>query len=420
MQGEQIVNNIIYDIVERSERECQIDRSLYERYDVKRGLRNSDGTGVLVGLTKIGDVRGYEKDLDGSPIPINGELYYRNYEITTLINKSFEEVVYLLLSGSLPNEDIIRDFRNIIYENMILSHNAIARLVEYRGADIMNILQRTVLDMYNDDRYADNIDKENLIRQSIHLISSLPTIVAYAYNIRNGEDGIMLRQPKREYSLAENFLWMLHGEFTPLEAKMLNMLMIVQAEHGGGNNSTFTVRVQSSSCTDTYSSISAGIGSLKGPLHGGANMKACSQFNYIKKKHYEEGEHLEDIIRDILRSGEKIYGIGHAVYTLSDPRAELLRDTAHELALKKDMLEDFNLLLQIESISKRVIQEKTKKEICTNLDFFSSFIYRMLNIDEKLFTPIFAMSRISGWCSHRIEEITMREARIIRPAYQKI
>ena len=416
----------------------KIDAELFKRLDVKRGLRNEDGTGVLAGLTNIGDVVGYERDENGNLIPIDGRLYYRGYEVSDLANTAmkegrfgFEEVAYLLLSGRLPDSEELTSFQNLLRDNMPLEHQTILHIIELEGSNIMNILARSVLEFYTFDKNPDDVSRDNLMRQSIELISKIPATIAYAYNmLRHAEQGktLHLRHPQDNLSFAENFLYMLKGsDYTPLEARTLDLLLIVHAEHGGGNNSTFTVRVTSSAGTDTYSSIAAGIGSLKGPLHGGANLKVKAMLKYIKEnlKDQSDQKALEKILVKILKKeafdgSGLIYGIGHAVYTLSDPRAELLKKMAAELAKEKVREEEFEFLLRFEKIAAETIYKVKgrKKDLCANVDLYSGFVYDLIGIPQEIYTPLFAMSRIVGWCAHRNEELNFQGRRIIRPAYR--
>ena len=416
----------------------KIDAELFKRLDVKRGLRNEDGTGVLAGLTNIGDVVGYERDENGNLIPIDGRLYYRGYEVSDLANTAmkegrfgFEEVAYLLLSGRLPDSEELISFQNLLRDNMPLEHQTILHIIELEGSNIMNILARSVLEFYTFDKNPDDVSRDNLMRQSIELISKIPATIAYAYNmLRHAEQGktLHLRHPQENLSFAENFLYMLKGsDYTPLEARTLDLLLIVHAEHGGGNNSTFTVRVTSSAGTDTYSSIAAGIGSLKGPLHGGANLKVKAMLKYIKDnlKDQSDQKALEKILTKILKKeafdgSGLIYGIGHAVYTLSDPRAELLKKMAAELAKEKGREEEFEFLLRFEKIAAETIYKVKgrKKDLCANVDLYSGFVYDLIGIPQEIYTPLFAMSRIVGWCAHRNEELNFQGRRIIRPAYR--
>ena len=416
----------------------KIDAELFKRLDVKRGLRNEDGTGVLAGLTNIGDVVGYERDENGNLVPINGRLYYRGYEVSDLATTAmqegrfgFEEVAYLLLSGRLPDSEELASFQNLLRDNMPLEHQTILHIIELEGSNIMNILARSVLEFYTFDKNPDDVSRDNLMRQSIELISKIPATIAYAYNmLRHAEQGktLHLRHPQEDLSFAENFLYMLKGsDYTPLEARTLDLLLIVHAEHGGGNNSTFTVRVTSSAGTDTYSSIAAGIGSLKGPLHGGANLKVRAMLKYIREhlKDLNDQKALEKLLTKILKKeafdgSGLIYGIGHAVYTLSDPRAELLKKMAAELAKEKGREEEFEFLLRFEKIAAETIYKVKgrKKDLCANVDLYSGFVYDLIGIPEEIYTPLFAMSRIVGWCAHRNEELNFQGRRIIRPAYR--
>ncbi len=344
----------------------------------------------------------------------------------------FEEVAYLLLSGSLPDKEELAAFRDILSEKMPLTHETTMSILMLRGNNIMNILSRSVLELYNFDECPDDLSRENLMRQSIELIARFPTIIAYAYNVlkhHNKEESLDVRHPRPEYSLAENFLYMLKGEFTGLEARMLDLLLVLQAEHGGGNNSTFTARVTSSSMTDTYSSISAAIGSLKGPLHGGANLQVVDMFNHLKAniacwQDVEEIDHYftRMLRKEVYNKTGLIYGIGHAVYTISDPRAILLRELAADLAKEKNREEEFFFLQLLEE---RAIDVFTRvknngKTVSSNIDFYSGFVYDMIGLPHEIYTPLFAMARIVGWTAHRNEELCFDGKRIIRPAYKNV
>lgn len=431
---------LIYKLSDMVKNSCKIDNSLFTKYGVKRGLRNEDGSGVLVGLTNIGNVVGYERADDGHLEPTEGKLYYRGYELDELVTPilaekrpGFEEIAFLLLSGSLPDREELSSFRELINDNMPLDHKSVVHIIDLEGSDIMNILARTVLEMYTFDPNPDDLSRDNLMRQAVELIARLPTVVAYAYNIyRHGVQGrsLSIRHPREDLSIAQNFLYMLkHENFTELDSRMLDMLLIIQAEHGGGNNSTFTVRVTSSSRTDTYSSIAAGIGSLKGPLHGGANIKAINMFHHLKENitDWTDVEEIDTYLNRILdkevydRTG-LIYGIGHAVYTISDPRAVQLKRLAGELAKEKgrEAEYDFLKLLEREGIKCVSARRRTKKPLCANVDFYSGFIYEMIGLPQEIYTPIFAMSRIVGWMAHRIEELNFDGRRIIRPAYKTV
>lgn len=428
---------IVYKLSDEMRSSIKIDANLFRKYDVKRGLRNDDGTGVLVGLTNIGNVVGYERHDDGSLNPIDGKLYYRGFEIQDLVHPlfeekrfGFEEVAYLLLSGRLPDMEELHTFRALLTDNMPLEQKTILHIIELEGSNIMNILARSVLELYTFDKTPDDTSRDNLMRQSVELISKFPTIIAYAYNMlrhKRQDRSLHIRHPQKDLSLAENFLYMLKGEYTELEARTLDLLLILQAEHGGGNNSTFTVRVTSSTGTDTYSSIAAGIGSLKGPRHGGANIKVSNMIHHLKDTitDWEDEAEIKCYLRKMLqreaydKSG-LIYGIGHAVYTHSDPRALLLGEMAEKLAEEKGCIREFNFMKRLERLSIETIYElKGKgKTLCANVDFYSGFVYEMIGLPVDIYTPLFAMARIVGWCAHRNEELNFEGKRIIRPAYR--
>ena len=431
---------LIYKLSDEVKNSCKIDNDLFAKFGVKRGLRNEDGSGVLVGLTNIGNVVGYERNDKGELVPTQGKLYYRGYSLDDLVEPllveerfGFEEIAYLLLSGNLPDREELTAFRELINENMPLDHRTIVHIIDLEGSNIMNILARCVLEMYTFDPNPDDISRDNLMRQSIELIAKFPTIIAYAYNIyRHSVQGrsLHIRHPKENASIAENFLYMVkHDEYTELDARVLDLLLIIQAEHGGGNNSTFTVRVTSSTRTDTYSSIAAGIGSLKGPLHGGANIKVVKMFHHLKEQ-INDWKNIDEIDTYLNRMLSKeaydksglIYGIGHAVYTMSDPRAVELKKLAGELAKEKGRVEEYEFLKLIEQEGIKCVSahRSTKKPICANRDFYSGCIYEMIGLPEEIFTPIFAMARIVGWTAHRIEELNFEGRRIIRPAYKNI
>lgn len=431
---------LVYKLSDAVKESCKIPREAFAQYGVKRGLRNEDGSGVLVGLTNIGNVIGYERGDDGELRPCPGRLYYRGYELDDLVRPlletkrfGFEEIAFLLLSGKLPDKEDLAAFRELINDNMALDHRTVVHIIDIEGSNIMNILSRCVLEMYTLDPNPDDISRDNLMRQSIELIAKFPTIIAYAYNIYRHSvhnRSLHIRHPRESLSLAENFLYMLkHDDYTNLDARVLDLLLIIQAEHGGGNNSTFTVRVTSSTRTDTYSSIAAGIGSLKGPLHGGANIKCINMFQHLKENisDWTNKDELDTYLNRMLRKeaydqSGLIYGIGHAVYTMSDPRAVELKKLAGELAKEKGREDEYEFLKLIEQEGVKCVTafRKTKKPICANLDFYSGFIYEMLGLPQEIYTPIFAMARIVGWTAHRIEELNFEGRRIIRPAYKNI
>ena len=435
-----VKEHLIYDLSEAMREATKMDLSLFKQYNVKRGLRNEDGTGVLVGLTRIGNVVGYEKSENGL-IPIPGKLFYRGIDINDMVHAllkekrlGFEEVSYLLLSGNLPKKEQLDEFKSLIAAEMPLEKKTRLHLIDLEGSDIMNILARTVLEMYIYDKNPNDISQENLMRQSLYLLSKFPTIISYAYHVlRHAYNGrtMHIRHPREDLSIAENLLFMIKGEdFTELEARTLDLLLLLQADHGGGNNSTFTVRVTSSTMTDTYSSIAAGIGSLKGPLHGGANLMVADMLDHLKEniKNWKDQDEIDAYLNKMLnkeaynKSG-LIYGIGHAVYTISDPRALLLKELARDLEKEKNRTDEMAFLELIESRAIETFsnfKKGTSKRVSSNIDFYSGFVYDMIGIPKEIFTPLFAMARIVGWCAHRNEEITFAGKRIIRPGYSSI
>ena len=430
---------LVFKLADKVKTTSRIDSALFQQYGVKRGLRNEDGSGVLVGLTNIGNVVGYKRLPEGGLTPVEGKLFYRGYEHSDLVKPlfrdnrfGFEEVAYLLLSGDLPDREELESFRSLLNSRMPLDHRSMVHIIDLEGSNIMNILARCVLEMYTFDDNPEDLSRDNLMRQSVDLIAKFPTIIAYAYNCYRHSvqgKGLHIRHPQENLSLAENFLYMLKNDYTPLEAQMLDLLLITQAEHGGGNNSTFTVRVTSSSRTDTYSSIAAGIGSLKGALHGGANILVADMFKHLRSV-IKDWSDTEEIDAYLLRMLDKeaydqsglIYGLGHAVYTLSDPRAVSLKEMAGKLAVEKGRTDEFEFLCRIEERGIHCIRERrnVQRPVCANLDFYSGFIYEMIGIPRELYTPIFAMGRIVGWCAHRIEELNFGDRRIIRPAYLNV
>lgn len=436
-------HNMISKLSETIQSTSRIDTELFEKFNVKRGLRNADHTGVLVGLTNIGDVVGYDRLDDGSLKPIPGKLLYRGISIVDLVRSAqkekrtgFEEIIYLLLSGYLPDKNELKMFSHLLSESMALEKQTKIAIIDLEGQDIMNILARTVLEMYNYDQHPDDTSSYNVMRQSIDLIAKFPAIVAYAYNIlRHSAKGqsLHIRHPNEKFSIAENFLYMMKGSkgYTELDVRVLDLALIIHADHGGGNNSTFTVRVTSSTGTDTYSSIAAGIGSLKGPLHGGANLQVDKMISHLKNviSDWTDQVEIDDYLKKLLNKevyDEKglIYGIGHAVYTISDPRAKLLKEMAKELAQEKGRETEFAFMSLLEERAVKAIANrknvKTKKQVCANVDFYSGFVYDMIGLPKEVYTPLFAMSRIVGWCAHRIEELNFGDRRIIRPAYKNV
>ncbi|MBE6128230.1 MAG: citrate synthase [Erysipelotrichaceae bacterium] len=418
-----------------------IDPKTSEKLGVKRGLRNPDGTGVLTGLTNICDVVGYERDDDGNVIPCDGKLIYRGIDLMEFVHEAmdhdrfmFEEVVWLLLFGSLPTEDQLSRFRTLLENHRELPDGfAETMIMSAPSPNIMNKMARSVLAMYSYDENAENSQLENIMSQSVNLIAQLPTMMVYAYQIKMhayARGSLYLHYPIKGLSTAEHILstYRPDQKFTHEEAKLLDLCMLVHADHGGGNNSTFTDRVLSSTGTDTYSAIAAAICSLKGPKHGGANLKVMQQLDTMKKAlkdptdRNEVREYLRKIIRKEAGDGSGlIYGVGHAVYTVSDPRARILKKYSHDLAYEKGLGTDYELLCMIDELSPEIFREEKglTKNMCANMDLYSGLVYRILGISEELFTPIFAVSRIAGWCAHRMEEVEFSN-RIIRPAYKYV
>jgi 2-methylcitrate synthase len=423
---------------------CQIDNELFEQFDVKRGLRNKDGTGVLVGLTNIGDVIGYRKE-DGKVVAIPGRLLYRGIDIDDITQgfqkenrHGFDETVFLLLTGNLPKKDELREFSEYMASLRPLPDDFVKDMIlSMKGKDVLNILARSVLGLYILDEKPDDISLDNMIRQSLNIMAKFPTIVAYSYQaLRHLYQWktLSIRHPQSNLTTAENFLFLIKGDctgFTKLEADLLDLLLVLHAEHGGGNNSTFTMRVTSSSETDIYSSVTSAIGSLKGPLHGGANVRVLEMMENMKThvKDWTSEKEVTDYLLRILNKkandlSGKIYGIGHAVYTISDPRAAILKVKARELAIEKGRLDEFELYSLVERLTPEVFRvfkgEKSTKVVCINVDFYSGFVYACLDIPKELYTPLFAVARVAGWCTHRIEELTFSAKRLIRPAFKNV
>ena len=417
----------------------RIDPNLYLEYDVKRGLRDSAGKGVLTGLTEISDVCAYNL-INGRQIPAEGSLYYQGINIYDIVNGlegrkfGFEETIYLLLFGKLPNKTQMDNFVNTLFELQCLSGRFVRDVVmKASNANIMNAMQRCVLTLYTYDSNPEDISAGNVLRQALGLIAKLPLIAVYSYHAYRHfrkDEMLFIRNPEKGRSLAENMLLMLRpsGQYTELEAKVLDIALILHAEHGGGNNSTFTNPVVTSSGTDTYSAIAASIGSLKGPRHGGANLKVQNMFDDIKA-HINDWTNEEEVSAYLDKILNKqafdrtglIYGMGHAVYTLSDPREVILKKFAKDLAEEKGLMEEFALYDLVERLAGQQIMEHRKlfKNVCANVDFYSGFVYSMLGIPQELFTPLFAIARMSGWSAHRLEEL-VNAGKIIRPAYKYV
>ncbi|MDW7673749.1 MAG: citrate/2-methylcitrate synthase [Bacillota bacterium] len=418
-----------------------IPTEAYDDYDAKVGLRNNDGTGVLTGLTEIGEVKSFELGPNGERVPREGQLFYRGIEVNELVKgyqtenrHGFEEVCYLLLFGKLPNKAELLNFQQLLRAQRSLPSGFTEDMIlKAPSNNIMNKLARNVLTCYSYDNNPDDVSLGNTLRQCIELIAQFPTMIAYAYQAKihfYDNQSLFIHHPQPELTASENFLHMSRKDhnYSKLEAELLDLNLILHAEHGGGNNSTFAARVVCSTGTDTYSAIAAAVGSLKGPKHGGANIKVMEMIADIKEhvKDWGNEAELEAYLTKIIRKEAfdrlgLIYGLGHAVYTLSDPRAILLKEKAKELAIEKNMEEEFELYNSIAKIGRKVFaQEKgDAKLINPNVDFYSGFVYQMLNIPMDLYTPLFAMSRIAGWTAHRIEELVSNN-KIIRPAYKNI
>ena len=424
----------------RAEKKNIISNYEYTKYNAKRGLRNEDGTGVLIGLTEIGEVHGYIL-VDREKIPVDGRLLYRGIDIKDIVDGfqkdkrfGFEEVIYLLLFGDLPNASELEEFRHLLAEKRELPSGFTEDMVlRAPSADIMNKLARSTLVSYSYDPTPEDQSVKNVLRQSVELIARFPAMAAYAYQAKRhyfNDESLYIHAPQPELSAAENLLQMIRPDksYTPLEAEMLDLALSLHAEHGGGNNSAFTIHVVSSAGTDTYSAVAAAVGSLKGSKHGGANAKVMSMVDNIKK-HVSDWSNKEELRAYLLRIIQKkvfdrsglIYGMGHAVYTLSDPRAILLRAKAEDLAKEKGLEDELDLYNSIAELTPEVFEEAkgVKRVIAPNVDFYSGFVYKMLNIPPELYTPIFAVARVAGWCSHRIEEI-VSGGKIIRPAYKNV
>lgn len=426
-------------LVKECTRSGSINLDLYTEYDVKRGLRDSSGAGVLTGLTEIADVNAYKTE-HGRKVPTDGELYFQGYNVYDLLGGNtdkrfaFEEATYLLLFGSLPTKSQLRDFIDILVSARELSGRFVRDVImKATSSNLMNSLQRCILTLYSYDTEPDNIAIDNVLRQSIQLIAKLPVIAVYAYHAYRHfrmDDNLMIRNPDPNLSTAENILQMLRpdGQFTELEARVLDCALVLHAEHGGGNNSTFTNHVVTSSGTDTYSAMAASMASLKGPRHGGANLKVRQMINDIKShlKNWEDEDEITEYLTKILHKeafdhSGLIYGMGHAVYTYSDPREVILKQYAKKLSDAKGTEAEFALLDRIEKISIKLLTDEHKifKPICANVDFYSGFVYTMLGIPDELYTPLFAIARISGWSAHRLEEL-VNQGKIIRPAYKYV
>lgn len=440
MKKEEVhVDERLEKLVEYSMRSGQIDSKLYEEYDVKRGLRDSSGKGVLTGLTEISDVVSFGY-VDGEKVPIDGELYFQGVNVQDLVKGfanrrfAFEEATYLLLFGKLPTKEQLGEFIELLGEFRSLPDTFVRDVVmKAPSSNMMNTLQKCVLTLYSYDENPEDISIANVLQQSLRLIAQFPLFCVYGYHAYRHyhlDKSLIIRNPKPDLSTAENILRLLRkdGTYTELEAKVLDVALVLHAEHGGGNNSTFTTHVVSSTGTDTYSAVAASLGSLKGPKHGGANLKVQEMFRDIKShvSNWKDEEALRSYLVRILRKeafdrAGLIYGIGHAVYTESDPRAMILKEYARKLSEEKGLTREFELYERVERIGGECLMSGRKllKPVCANVDFYSGFVYSMLDLPLELYTPLFAMARIVGWSAHRIEELA-NNGKIIRPAYKSV
>ncbi|MCR4739975.1 MAG: citrate/2-methylcitrate synthase [Lachnospiraceae bacterium] len=430
----------IRELSKLSEETSRIDPALYEKYDVKRGLRDLSGKGVLAGLTNVSDVRA-NMIVRGKLVPQNGELYYRGYNVRDLVNGfsndqrfGFEEITYLLLFGRLPNERELNDFNKLLSDYRALPTDFVRDIImKAPSRDMMNTLARSVLTLFSYDDRADDTSIPNVLRQCLQLIALTPLLSVYGYQAyRHYHDGksLYIHPPKKELSTAENILRILrpNKKYTPLEARILDICLVLHMEHGGGNNSTFTTHVITSTGTDTYSVMAGAIGSLKGPKHGGANIKVIEMFDDMmgKLKDWEDEEAVSAYLLGLLRKEEfdrkgLIYGMGHAVYSLSDPREKIFKKFVGLLAAEKGMEQEFALYSLVEELGPKIIANERRmyKGVCCNVDFYSGFVYQMLGLPKELYTPIFAIARMAGWSAHRLEELA-QHGKIIRPAYKPI
>lgn len=435
-----VSNQVISSLCEEFKKHNHIPPEVCANLNVRRGLRNPDGTGVLAGITKIANVRGYTV-IDDERHPTEGQLFYRGISLQDLVSGiladqrfGYEEVAYLILFGALPTQAQLNTFLDLLHAHRELPHNFTEdMIIKAPSSNIMNKLARSVLALYSYDDDPENNSLENMLRQSISLIAQMPIIAAQAYQVKRHyfeNKSMYLHVPPAGRSTAETLLYCIRPDkkYTPEEAHLLDLCLVLHAEHGGGNNSAFACRVLSSAGTDTYSAIAAALGSLKGSLHGGANVRVCGMFADIEKnvKNWKDDDEIKAYLRRIIRrevgdrSG-KIYGMGHAIYTKSDPRAVMLKRCARSLAEKRGFVDRFDLIEAVERLTPAVLHEEKgdMKFICANVDLYSGLVYELLDIPRELYTPIFAIARMAGWCAHRIEEATTG-GRIIRPAYKSV
>ena len=436
----ELEEKILKNLSHKAKENNKIDAELFAKYQVKRGLRDVDGRGVLVGLTEIGDVRSYIVE-ENEMVPIPGKLLYRGFDISDIVNGfmandcfGFEETCYLLLFGNLPTKEELEEFESLLAEYRSLPDDFVRDMIlKMPSKDIMNSIARSVLAFYSLDDSADDTSVENVLRQCLILIACFPLMAVYGYQAHShyhGNKSLFIHSPKPELSTAENILHMLRpdSKYTKLEATLLDLALVLHAEHGGGNNSSFVTHVVTSSGSDTYSVMAAALGSLKGPRHGGANIKVMHMFEDIKQniRDWADDREIEEYLMKILNKeafdgSGLIYGIGHAVYSISDPRAVIFKKYVEKLAKEKGLEDEYNLYAKVEELAPEAVGKKRKmyKGVSANVDFYSGFVYRMLDIPPELFTPIFAISRIGGWSAHRIEEI-VNVGKIIRPAYKNV
>ena len=434
-------NDWLHEMATVCEESSTIDSTLFGKYEVKRGLRDLNGQGVLAGLTEISEIRS-KMMVDDEMVPCDGKLYYQGIDIEEIVDGflaekrfGYEEVVYLLIFGKLPNEQELEELKDILayYRHELPTSFVRDIIMKAPSTDLMNTLGRSVLTLYSYDDRADDISTENVLRQCLQLVALFPMFSVYGYQTtRYFHEGksFFLHPPKKEYSTAENILHMLRpdSQFTPLEAKILDIALVLHAEHGGGNNSTFTDHVVTSSGTDTYAAISAALGSLKGPRHGGANKKVSMMFEDMKK-HVKDWENEDEVAmyltallnRNAFDKSGLIYGMGHAVYSISDPRARTFRKFVKKLADEKGMQKEFALYNTVERLAPKVIANERHiyKGVSANIDFYSGLVYSMLGLPLELYTPLFAIGRIAGWSAHRLEEL-VNAGKIIRPAYKAV
>ncbi len=427
------MSEVLSSFIKKSKPFSEIDNELFKEYNVKKGLRNEDGTGVRVGLTKIADVVGY-KLIDGKKVDDIGKLYYRGIELRDIIQGSneqvdgFEEACFLLLFGYLPDDQELKAFSDYLKQAYELPNDFVeSKFIQMPGKNIMNRVMQAVIGLYDYDENAEDISVENTLKQGLNIIAKLPSIICYAYQskmYRYNRNSLFIHPARADFSIAENILYMLREDkhFTPLEARLLDMILIVHADHGGGNNSTFTNVVISSTGTDFYSSMVGSIGSLKGPRHGGANLKVTGMMKeVIKEIGFSEDEtQIKALLHRILNKdfydhSGLIYGMGHAIYTLSDPRSEVLQTYIEQLADEKGKANEYNFYQRFEKCAKEVILEVKGIHVSSNVDFYSGFVYQMLGIPEDMYTPLFVMGRSVGWLAHNIENKAY-DGRIMRPA----